>query len=130
MVKVKKKRPKKRSMQRQMRRMGVDLQQMDGVTEVLIRFPDKELVLNEPQVVMMQAQCENIYQIIGEAEERTPTISSEVTSETPATPVEAFSEEDVKLVASQANVTEDEARTALRAANGNLAKAIIVLTGG
>lgn len=113
-------------MERQMRRMGVDVKQLDDVTEVIIRFPDRELVLLEPQVVTMQSQEENVYQIIGQQEERSLTVSTEAA--TPAVTVQTFSEEDVQLVASQANVSEDEAREALRNAEGNLAKAIIALT--
>jgi nascent polypeptide-associated complex subunit alpha len=117
-------------MEKQMRKMGVDYQQMDGATEVIIRFPDKELVIQEPQIVMMQAQGENIYQIIGQPEERAPTTSTDVSSEVPTEPKPVFTEEDVQLVASQASVTEDQAREALQQAEGNLAKAIIALTGG
>ena len=117
-------------MERQMRRMGVDFQQLDAVTEVLIRFPNRELVLTEPQVVTMQGQGENIYQIIGQAEERSLTVSSEAEEGTPKAVATAFSEEDVQLVANQANVSEEEAREALRAADGNLARAIIALTEG
>lgn len=129
LVKVKR-RVKRRSMERQMRKAGVDYQQMDGATEVIIRFPDKELVIPEPQIIMMQAQGENIYQIIGQAEERTTTASTEVGIEVPAESKVKFSEEDVQLVASQASVTEEQARAALQQAEGNLAKAIISLTGG
>lgn len=130
LVKVKKPRVKRRSMERQMRKMGVDFKQMDGVTEVLIRFPDKELVLTEPQVLMMRTQGESVYQIIGEGTERAPTESTGVSDvEQPVTEA-LFTEEDVQLVANQANVTEEEARNALREAGGNLAKAIISLTGG
>ncbi len=130
MVKVKKVKSKKRSMERQMRRMGVDFQQLDGVTEVLIRLQDKEIVLTEPQVLMMQAQGDNIYQIVGASEERAITSSTEVTDRATKTAVQTFTEEDVQLVASQANVSEDEARAALKASEGNLAKAIIALTEG
>ena len=130
MVKVKKVKSKKRAMERQMRRMGVDFQQLDAVTEVLIRFPDRELVLTEPQVVTMQGQGDNIYQIIGQAEERSLTVSSEADEGAPPAVAVTFSEEDVQLVATQANVSEEEARTALRAADGNLARAIIALTEG
>lgn len=130
MVKVKKVKSKKRTMERQMRRMGVDFQQLDAVTEVLIRFPDRELVLTEPQVVTMQGQGDNVYQIIGQAEERSLTVSSEAEEGAPKAVAITFSEEDVQLVANQANVSEEEAREALRAAEGNLARAIIALTEG
>ena len=128
LVKVKKVKSKRRSMERQMRRMGVDFQQLEGVTEVLIRFPDKELVIPEAQVLVMQAQGDDVYQIVGQSEERSLTVSTELEGETPVIPIQTFSEEDVQLVASQANVSEEEAREALRQAEGNLAKAIIVLT--
>ncbi len=111
-----------------MRRMGVDFQQLDEVTEVLIRFPDRELVLTAPQVLMMQAQGDNIYQIVGQSVERGLTESAETAEGAPVATTQSFSEEDVQLVSSQANVSEAEAREALRAADGNLAKAIIDLT--
>ncbi|MFX1561937.1 MAG: nascent polypeptide-associated complex protein [Promethearchaeota archaeon] len=130
MVKVKKARSKRRSMERQMRKSGIDFQQLEGVTEVLIRFPDKELVLTSPQVMMMRAQGESVYQIIGESTERAPTEAAEVGDVEEPIVEPQFTEEDVQLVASQANVSEEEARNALREAGGNLAKAIISLTGG
>jgi nascent polypeptide-associated complex subunit alpha len=129
-MKIKKTRVKRRQMERQMRRMGVDFEQLDGVSEVLIRLPDKELVLTNPQVVTMKAQGENVYQVVGEPVERALTVTAGPTGETPTSPPEPFTEEDVRLVANQANVTEEEARHALREAKGNLAKAIISLTGG
>ena len=112
-----------------MRPMGVDFEQVEGVSEVLIRLPDKELVLTNPQVVTMKAQGENVYQVVGEPIERALTAAVAPGGETRTSP-EAFTEEDVQLVANQAKVTEEEARRALREAQGNLAKAIIALTGG
>jgi nascent polypeptide-associated complex subunit alpha len=115
-------------MERQMRKMGVDFQQLEDVSEVLIRLPDKEIVIPQAQVLVMQAQGDDVYQIIGQSEERSLTVSAELEEGSPVTTIQTFSEEDVQLVASQANVSEDEARDALRTAEGNLAKAIIVLT--
>lgn len=111
-----------------MRRMGVDFQQLDDVSEVIIRLPDKELVIPQAQVLVMQAQGDDIYQIVGQSEERSLTASAQLDEGVPTSPVQTFTDEDVQLVASQANVSEDEAREALRSAEGNLAKAIIVLT--
>ncbi|MFW9935460.1 MAG: nascent polypeptide-associated complex protein [Candidatus Thorarchaeota archaeon] len=127
-MKVKKVKSKKRSMERQMRRMGVDFQQLEDVTEVLIRFPDKELIIPQAQVLVMQAQGDDIYQVVGKSEERDLTVSTESEEVSVPTLAQTFTDEDVQLVASQANVSEDEAREALRSADGNLAKAIIVLT--
>ena len=115
-------------MERQMRRMGVDFQQLEDVSEVIIRMPDKELVIPQAQVLVMQGQGDDIYQIMGQSEERSLTVSTELEEGVPPTPVYSFTDEDVQLVASQANVSEDEAREALQNAEGNLAKAIIVLT--
>lgn len=115
-------------MERQMRRMGVDFEQLEDVTEVLIRFPDRELVIPQAQVVKMQAQDDDVYQIVGKSEERSLTISTEPEEGAPVATVQTFTDEDVQLVASQANVSEDEARKALLGAEGNLARAIIALT--
>ena len=80
-------------------------------------LPDKELVIEEPTVTLIEVQGEKIYQITGREVERAreEPVSLEI------------SEEDVKLVAEQAGVTLEEARKALEETGGDLAQAIILL---
>ena len=88
--------------------------------EVVIKLQDKELVLRNPSVVEMRVEGESIYQIIGgELQEREPEPEAEEAYEP--------SQEDIALVAAQADVSEDEARSALIEAGGDLAKAILLL---
>ncbi len=110
---------------RQLRRMqsrllgnlGLDLKELGTADEVVIRFPDKEIILKGPSVVEMKLEKESIYQLIGgELQER----AGEEEEYTP-------SQEDVLLVASQAGVSEEEARSALIEVRGDLAKAILLL---
>ncbi len=109
-----------RELRRLTQRMGLNLEELDNVEEVLIRLPDKELVIVDPKVSVMSFKNEKIFQIIGEVIERER--GSEVKEEKIEIP-----EEDIQLVAAQAGVSLDEARRALEETHGDLAQAIILL---
>ena len=99
--------------------LGLDLKELGTAEEVVIRFHDREIILRNPSVVMLNVERERIFQIVGgEEEER------EVKTETP--PYEP-SQDDVMLVMAQTGVSEEEARQALVETNGDLAKAILML---
>ena len=111
--------PQGRDAKRMMQKMGMKVDEIQGVTEVLIRTATREIVIEKPAVTSVVVQGQKMYQITGGAtHERTP--SAEVASaEVP--------EEDVKLVAEQTGKTLDEARAALKEAGGDLAEAILKL---
>ncbi|RLG04389.1 MAG: hypothetical protein DRN61_03130 [Thaumarchaeota archaeon] len=98
--------------------LGLDLKELGKADQVIIRFPDKEIILEGPNVLEMKVENESIYQIVGG--ER---VEGEIMEEAKYEP----SEEDVALVAAQAGVSEEEARNALIEAGGDLAKAILIL---
>jgi nascent polypeptide-associated complex subunit alpha len=100
------------------KRAGLSVEQVEGVESVIIKFRDKELIVKNPQVTSMKIGGQTIFQVVGEVEERALTIE-EV----------SVSEEDVQLVASQAGVSLEEARKALKATKGDLARAILYLKG-
>ncbi len=102
-----------------MKQMG--LKEIPDVTEVIIRLVDKEIVISDAQVTRMSASGQEVYQIVGEGEER--ALSEEI--ETEKEP--EILEEDVHLVAQQAGVSIEAARNALIEAEGDLAKAILSL---
>ena len=111
--------PQGRDAKRMMQKMGMQLDEIQGVTEVVIRTATREIVIEEPAVTSVVVQGQKMYQITGGAtHERSPSTEA-VPSELP--------EEDVKLVAEQTGKTLDEARVALREANGDLAEAILKL---
>ncbi|MFW9940775.1 MAG: nascent polypeptide-associated complex protein [Candidatus Thorarchaeota archaeon] len=123
-----------RQMRRRMQQQGIEMDQIEA-TRVIIEGSEKTLVLEQPEVVLMKQAGQEIYQIIGQAEELSSddlTIQShsiiddvELIEETEVKP--SITENDIMLVASQANVDKEEAETVLRECDGDIAKAILFL---
>jgi len=105
--------PKK--MQKMMRQMGMNMEDIPA-DEVVIKKTDGDIVIKNPQVVLMKVQGKESFQITGDVQ---GADSGEVTIE--------VSDEDVEMVVSQAGVSEDAARKALEEASGDIAKAILEL---
>ncbi|MGB6680911.1 MAG: nascent polypeptide-associated complex protein [Candidatus Bathyarchaeia archaeon] len=110
--------PSGRDALRMMQKMGMDTKSLDDVRDVTIRTSDRKIIIEEPSVMSIAMQGQNMYQVTG------GTIREEtITSETKVT----IPEEDVKMVAEQANVSMDEAKKALEGSGGDLAEAIVSL---
>jgi len=108
-----------RDAKRMMQKMGMRLDEIEGVTEVLIRTPAREIVIEEPVVTSVVVQGQRMYQVTGgSTHERTPSAK-------PATP--EVPDADIKLVAEQTGRTLDEAKAALKESGGDLAEAILKL---
>jgi nascent polypeptide-associated complex subunit alpha len=105
-----------RQMKQMMQRMGIQQQEIEA-TEVIIRTPEKEIVIHSPSVMKVNMMGQKSYQISGEETERSVDAAPEI------------SDEDVKTVADQAGVSEKEARKAIEEAGGDLAQAILDLQG-
>jgi len=111
--------PQGRDAKRMMQKMGMKIDEIDGVTEVLIRTATREIIIKEPVVTSVVVQGQRMYQITGgSAHERTPSAEA-------AQP--EVTEEDVNLVATQTGKTVDEAKAALKESGGDLAEAILRL---
>ena len=104
-----------KQMERQMKKMGMKMEELNGVQEVIIRFEDKELIIDNPSVSLMNVMGQETYQVEGTARE----VELEYEIEIP--------DEDVEMVANQANVSQDAAREALEECKGDLAEAIMKL---
>ncbi|MBW2981658.1 nascent polypeptide-associated complex protein [Candidatus Woesearchaeota archaeon] len=104
-----------RKMQQMMKRMGIQQVEIPA-TEVIIKTDDKEIVITEPSVSKVNMMGQETFQISGQINER----------EKAAEKIE-ISEDDVKTVMEQANVSEEKARGALENSEGDLAKAIMDL---
>jgi nascent polypeptide-associated complex subunit alpha len=99
-----------------MERMGMSMDAMPDVEQVIIKTSGKEVTIEDPEVAILEVQGQKIFQITGgkiteKATERKPT----------------FPEEDVRLVADQTAKSPEEARKALEECGGDLAKAILLL---
>jgi len=102
-----------REANRMMQRMGMQVQQLDDVTKVIMETPTRKIVIDNPEVATVTVQGQTIYQVGG------GTVREEG--------VGGGSVDDAKLVASQAGVSMEQATSALRQSNGDLAQAIILL---
>ncbi len=111
-----------RQMQQMMKKMGIKSEELNDVEEVIIRMPGRSLIIRKPDVTMMEVQGQKTYQVVGEPEviEGDVEISSE--------PIGlVIPDEDIELVAMQANVSREKARKALEECDGEPAEAIISL---
>lgn len=110
-----------------MRQMGIEMEDIDDVEEVIIRTKDGEIYFTDASVSKMTARGEVTWQIMGTEKRRGRTDSG---ASAPAAPEPVpIKDEDVELVAQQANVSKEEARKALEAAKGEPAEAILKLLG-
>jgi nascent polypeptide-associated complex subunit alpha len=103
--------PKK--MKQMMKQMGINIEEIDGVEEVIIRTEDREIFFLDASVTVMDAQGNRSYQVVGTAQERPREVS--------------IPDSDVDLVIAQTGCSQEEAKAALKEANGDLAEAIVKL---
>ncbi|KXB06008.1 hypothetical protein AKJ53_01555 [candidate division MSBL1 archaeon SCGC-AAA382F02] len=103
--------PKK--VQKMMKQMGVETEELSDVQEVIIKLSDKELVIPDAQVQVTEMKGQKTYQVMGEAEERESGLE--------------ISEEDIEMVIDQTEVDKETAREALENTEGDIAQAILNL---
>ena len=105
-----------RQMRRMMDKMGMDMEEVNNVQEVIIKTDKKEIIINKPAVTEKKTKESSIFQVVAESYEEKEL------------EVQIFSDEDISLVCKQANVDEETAKNALNDAEGDLARAILMLT--
>jgi nascent polypeptide-associated complex subunit alpha len=116
------KRMSPRNAKRMMQKMGMNMGEMPDVQEVIFRTSDKEVVVENAQVAVIDMGGQKIFQVTGSVSER----ALEGEAAKPAIP-----EEDAQLVADQTGKSIEDAKRALEESDGDLAKAILLLqTGG
>ena len=109
---------------RMMQKMGMKVDEIPNVSQVIIKTDSKDIVIADPSVTLVTMQGQAMYQIAGGQVSETAPQATTSTLRTPA-----IHEEDVQLVAQQTGKPIEEARKALLEAGGDLAKAIIILQG-
>ncbi len=100
-----------------MQRMGMSMGAMPDVEQVIFKTSTKEIIVENPDVAVMEVQGQKIFQVTGEK-----------IIEKPVEKAVKIPEEDVQLVATQANVSPEQARAALEQTKGDLAQAILLLS--
>ncbi|OJI07715.1 MAG: hypothetical protein BK997_02285 [Candidatus Micrarchaeum sp. ARMAN-1] len=103
-----------RTLKSMMAKMGIKSSELNA-DKVVISCADKDIVITDPQVTMIEAQGTKSFQIAGTITENEKSVSIEI------------SEDDVKMVMESSGASEDDARKALEDSNGDIAKAILEL---
>lgn len=100
-----------------LKKLGMDVEELEGVERVEIVLRDRRIVAERPQVAVIKMRDQRIFQISSQAvrEERVEV---------------SLSEEDVEFVASQTGVSRERAREALARTGGNIAEAILLIREG
>ena len=111
------KRVNPREARRMMQRMGMSMDAVEGVEEVIIKTNTKEIVIKEPEVSILQVQGQKMFQVAG----------GQISEKTAERKTAAIPEEDARLVADQTGKSVEEAKKALEESGGDLAKAILML---
>jgi len=105
-----------KQMQRAMKQMGMDNKDVKGVTEVVIKFKTKEIVISNPKVNLMDFMGQQTYQVSGKIVEN--KIEAEL----------VIPDDDVDLVSTQTGVSKEKALETLKETKGDLAEAILRLS--
>ena len=106
-----------REARRLMEKMGVRMEEIPNVNQVVIKTSTKDIVIDEPNVTLTIMRGQSFYQVMGGKVTNKKAISGEVN----------IPEEDVRLVVEQTKASLSEARKALEETEGDLAQAIMLL---
>jgi len=100
-----------RQMKKLMKQLGIKMEELEGVKEVVLRLEGK---VRDPVVTVMVVQGEKTYQIVPGSEEVREVLE--------------IPEEDIELVMEQAGVDRETALEALKETKGDIAEAILKLS--
>jgi nascent polypeptide-associated complex subunit alpha len=101
-------------MNQMMKRLGINVKEIDNVEKVIIQTDEKEYIFETAEVTIMDAQGQKTYQITGN-----PIIKERR---------EEIKDEDINLVIEQTGKSKEEAIKALEQTKGDIAEAILKLT--
>ena len=110
-------------MEQMMKQMGIDVEDIDA-EEVIIRTSEHDLVFTDAEVTKMDARGQETYQIIGSPEEREAGSAGSADAEDAGGSDAGIPDDDVEIVAMRTGSSEEQAREALEANDGDLAAAV------
>jgi nascent polypeptide-associated complex subunit alpha len=103
-----------RQMNQMMKRLGINIKEIENVQKVIIQTDTKEYIFEDAEVTMMDAQGQKTFQISGK-----PIVVDRK---------EEIPKGDIDLVAEQTGKSKAEAKKALEETKGDIAEAILKLT--
>jgi nascent polypeptide-associated complex subunit alpha len=103
-------------LKKMMDRMGIKSSEIDA-NRVIIESAEGDIIIEEPQVILIEAQGTKSFQISGNVSQKQKDM-----------PKVEISDDDIKMVKEQSGVDDEElVREALEESNGNIAEAILKL---
>ncbi len=101
-----------------MARLGISSKELQA-SKVVIELADKEIVIENPQITLIEAGGAKSFEITGDIVEKAKEEEAVV----------EIKDEDVQFVADNTGASKEEAKKALEESNGDIAKAISLLRG-
>ena len=101
-----------KNLQRMMKQFGMKTEELN-VRKVIFELENKKLVFEDAEVTVMEVQGKKTYTIVGTPREESKELE--------------IPEEDIEMVAEQANVSKEKAKKALEKNDGDIAAAIASL---
>jgi len=104
-----------KQMNQMMRKLGINVKEIENVEKVIIQTDTREYIFDGAEVTIMDAQGQKTYQIVGR-----PRVVERK---------EEIPKEDIELIMEQTGKTAEEAKKTLEETKGDIAEAIMKLTG-
>jgi nascent polypeptide-associated complex subunit alpha len=102
-----------KQMQAMMRQMGINQEEIDAAEVTIKKSDGSKIIIENPSIQKITMKGQSSFQISGDIKEES---------------AEAFSEEDIDLVADKTHKSKAEAKSALEATKGDIAEAIMKLS--
>jgi nascent polypeptide-associated complex subunit alpha len=104
-----------KQMNQMMRKLGISVKEIENVERVIIQTDTRKYIFDGAEVTIMDAQGQKTYQIVGR-----PRVVERK---------EEIPKEDIELIMEQTGKTAEEAKKTLEETKGDIAEAIMKLTG-
>lgn len=98
-----------------MKQMGIDVKEIDAAKVVIEKKDGSVILIENPSVQQISMKGDKSFQVAGEIVEEATSAKKE--------------ESDVEIIMKECSCTQQEAENALAEANGDLAEAILKLSG-
>jgi nascent polypeptide-associated complex subunit alpha len=111
---------------KQLKKMGIKMEQIEHVENVYIDLTDKRIVIEKPEVFVIELSGQRMFYILSQEVREEPKVAIVGSGITQQQSVQV-SDEDIKFVAEYTGISLDKAREAIIKAGGDLAKAIEII---
>ena len=118
-----------RQVKQAMRKLGIKTEELQEVTDVVIRTKTQQYVIRDAAVTIMEMQGQKQFQIVGDVE-LTALEASPAKTAAPVPRAPSIPEDDIKLVMDQTGASREKAIEALTATDGQPAEAILKIMAG